>query len=372
MTFEKYSNRVINIKGYNIMTLYQALNSIFEQYGRDMIEKEVLINYLADYHAYESRATRRVFETLLKLGYGAKIYLLDKQNALDKLLKLKSYGQLLAQEGFQEIHVNYVLDSISYAFGWKDVPPEEITQEKISQSANKRHFYVNGVNFTMIQIDGGSFDIGATPEQGIYAAFDEKPSLHVTIKNFYIGESLVTQKLWQAVMNDNPSHFKGDTLPVERVSWEECNDFIGKLNGITGSTFRLPTEAEWEFAARGGNKTSHTKFAGADDDAMCEVMWFKENSKGQSHEVKSKLANELGLYDMSGNISEWCNDWYFNSYANSGTQINPTGPSFGTTKVYRGGSWNDKSLACRVSKRSNMNPIYRNKLVGLRLAATTL
>ena len=354
------------------MTLYQALHSIFDLYGRDMVEKMVLVNYLADYHAFEIKATRRVLETLLQLGYGAKIYSLDQQNAPDKLLKLKSFSQQLAQEGFQEIHINYVFDSICYALGWLDLPPEEITQEQISQSANKRHFDVYGAKFTMVQIDGGSFDMGATPEQGIYAAFDEKPSLQVTVSNYYIGETQVTQELWQAVMGDNPSHFKGNSLPVERVSWDECEDFIERLNAITGCVFRLPTEAEWEFAARGGNKTNHTKFAGANDDSKSDVMWFKDNSKVKSHEVKSKVPNELGLYDMSGNVSEWCNDWYFNSYANSGSRVNPTGPSFGTTKVYRGGSWDDKPLACRVSKRANMNPIYRNKLVGLRLAATIL
>ena len=205
-----------------------------------------------------------------------------------------------------------------------------------------------------------------------YAAFDEKPSIQVSVSSFYLAEAPVTQALWTEIMGDNPSHFKGDDLPVERVSWEDCQEFIKRLNIQTGIKFRLPTEAEWEYAARGGQCSKHYKYAGANDDAKSGCMWFKENSQSQSHAVKTKSANELDLYDMSGNISEWCSDWYFNSYANNGERVNPKGPTSGVAKVYRGGSWDDNSMNCRVSKRYSMNPIFKNKLVGMRLAATNI
>ena len=355
------------------MKLNKALEDIFKEYGIEMLHKEVLVNYLADYHAFEIKPTKIVLKHLLKLGYGEKIYMLNETDAPDKLLKIKSYASELVQnQGFQEIHVNYVFNSICYALGWIQAPPEEITTEKVAESSYYRNFSVGSVSFRMVYVKGASFDMGGTPEQGIFAAFDEKPPVNVSLTDYYIGETVVTQALWEAVMNDNPSHFKGKVLPVERVSWEECQVFISKLNTLTGCQFRLPSEAEWEFAARGGINTEHFKFSGCNDDRKSEFVWSKDNSKTQSHEVKSMEPNELGIYGMSGNISEWCQDWYFNSYANSGSRVNPTGPISGNTKVYRGGSWDDKTMNCRASKRFSMNPTYRNKLVGLRLAASIL
>lgn len=355
------------------MKLNKALEDIFKEYGIEMLHKEVLVNYLADYHAFEIKPTKIVLKHLLKLGYGEKIYMLNETDAPDKLLKIKSYASELVQnQGFQEIHVSYVFNSICYALGWIQAPPEEITTEKVVESSNYRNFSVGSLSFRMVYVKGASFDMGGTPEQGIFAAFDEKPPVNVSLTDYYIGETVVTQALWEVLMNDNPSHFKGKDLPVERVSWEECQVFISKLNTLTGCQFRLPSEAEWEFAARGGINTEHFKFSGCNDDRKSEFVWSKDNSKTQSHEVKSMEPNELGIYGMSGNISEWCQDWYFNSYANSGSRVNPTGPISGNTKVYRGGSWDDKTMNCRASKRFSMNPTYRNKLVGLRLAASIL
>ncbi len=355
------------------MELYKAIHTILNQYGRDLIAEERLINFLSDFHAFDVRATRRVMQTFLQMGYGQQVLELDMQDSSDKLLKISNISFQLLQEGFQKKHVAYVMDCVCYGLGWQGELPEELNDsEEEGNIIDKSYVTVGNVSFAMVSVTGGTFDLGATPEQGLYAAFDEKPSIQVSVSSFYIAETHVTQALWTAVMGDNPSHFKGDNLPVERVSWQDCQEFIKRLNIQTGIKFRLPTEAEWEYAARGGQYSKHKKYAGANDDAMSDYIWLKENSQSQSHEVKTKLANELGLFDMSGNISEWCSDWYFNSYANNGERVNPKGPASGVAKVYRGGSWDDKPMNCRVSKRFSMNPIFKNKLVGLRLAATNI
>lgn len=354
------------------MELYKAIHIILNKYGKDLIAEEKLINFLSDYHAFDVRATRRVLHTFLQMGYGKQVLELDIQRATDRMLKINNISMQLAQEGFQKKHIAYVLDSVCYGMGWQGELPEELIEEEEEESIDKHYVSVGNVSFAMISVEGGTFDLGATPEQGLYAAFDEKPSIQVTVSSFYLAEVPVTQALWTAIMGDNPSHFKGDNLPVERVSWEDCQEFIKRLNIQTGIKFRLPTEAEWEYAARGGQHSRHHKYSGADDNDKSDYLWFKENSQFLSHEVKTKLPNELELYDMNGNISEWCGDWYFNSYANNGERVNPKGPSSGVAKVYRGGSWDDKAMNCRVSKRFSMNPIFKNKLVGLRLAATNI
>ena len=193
---------------------------------------------------------------------------------------------------------------------------------------------------------------------------DEKPAHQVTLSTFSIGQTEVTQELWQAVMGGNPSYFKGAKRPVEQVSWEDCQNFIRELNSLTGRRFRLPTEAEWEYAARGGNKGNGHKYAGSS--AIDNVAWYEGNSGSQTHDVATKRANELGLYDMSGNVLEWCQDWY-GSYS-SGSQTNPTGASSGSRRVLRGGSWSHIVRGCRVSFRSYNAPSYRNDYLGLRLA----
>ncbi len=354
------------------MELYKAIHTILNKYGKDLIAEERLINFLSDYHAFDVRATRRVLHTFLQMGYGKQVLELDIQRANDRMLKINNISMQLTQEGFQKKHVAYVLDSICYGMGWQGDLPEELIEEEEEESIDKHYVSVGNVSFAMVSVEGGTFDLGATPEQGLYAAFDEKPSVQVSVSSFFLSEVPVTQALWTAIMGDNPSHFKGDNLPVERVSWDDCQEFIMRLNIQTGIKFRLPTEAEWEYAARGGQRSKHQKYSGADENGKSDYFWFKENSQSLSHEVKTKLPNELELYDMSGNISEWCEDWYFNSYANNGERVNPKGPSSGVAKVYRGGSWDDKAMNCRVSKRFNMNPIFKNKLVGLRLAASNI
>ena len=229
---------------------------------------------------------------------------------------------------------------------------------------SRKDITVGNVSFTMIRVDGGTFTMGATSEQGSDALDREKPAHQVTLSPYYIGETEVTQELWEAVMGSNPSNFKGAKRPVEKVSWDDCQDFVRKLNQKTGQNFRLPTEAEWEYAARGGNKSRGYKYAGSN--TIGDVAWYTDNSGSTTHDVKTKQANELGLYDMSGNVWEWCQDWY-GEYSSS-SQTNPTGSSSGSYRVYRGGGWHGFARYCRVSSRFNLAPGYRSGSLGLRLA----
>ena len=232
-----------------------------------------------------------------------------------------------------------------------------------TSSAASQTFTANGVSFKMIRVEGGTFTMGATSEQGSDAYDNEKPAHQVTLSSYYIGETEVTQALWQAVMGSNPSYFKGENRPVEKVSWDDCKTFISKLNSLTGRNFRLPTEAEWEFAARGGNKSQGYKYSGSN--SLGNVAWYGDNSGGETHPVKTKSPNELGIYDMNGNVWEWCQDRY-GSYSSS-SQRDPAGPSSGSFRVNRGGSWRHIAGDCRVSRRNFYSPGSRGSNLGLRL-----
>lgn len=222
---------------------------------------------------------------------------------------------------------------------------------------------VNGIKYNMVWVDGGTFRMGATSEQGSEIS-DEKPVHSVTLSGYYIGKTEVTQALWQAVMGSNPSYFEGDDLPVEQVSWDDCQEFIRKLNSLTGQNFRLPTEAEWEFACRGGNNSRGYKYSGSN--YIDNVAWYDGNSGDKTHPVATKSPNELGIYDMSGNVWEWCADWY-GDYS-SGRQTNPKGPYGGSNRVIRGGSWSYGARICRSSDRFYDYPALRDDYLGLRLA----
>lgn len=201
--------------------------------------------------------------------------------------------------------------------------------------AEQKRIIDNLVN-NMVYVSGGKFTMGATRDQlrnYVHCKKDEKPTHRVTLSSYYIGKYEVTQAEWKAVMGCNPSKFKGDNLPVEQVSWNDCQTFIRRLNSLTGKNFRLLTEAEWEFAARGGNNSRDYKYSGSNN--IDSVAWYGHNSGGMTHPVGQKSPNELGLYDMTGNVSEWCQDWY-GSYSSS-SQTNPIGPFSGSTRVLRGG-----------------------------------
>ena len=222
---------------------------------------------------------------------------------------------------------------------------------------------VKGISVPMVPVEGGTFMMGATAELE-HTSVLEAPAHQVTLSSYYIGRTEVTQDLWEAVMGKNPSSTKGTRLPVNNISWDDCQQFIQKLNEITGRKFRLPTEAEWEFAARGGNKSLHYKYCGSND--ADEVAWHSGNSDIQIHNVGTKKANELGIYDMAGNVREWCQDWD-GSYS-SDAQTNPTGPSSGTNRVIRGSVYVLNSECCRPSYRGPMYPGNAQPYTGLRLA----
>ncbi|MBR4828879.1 MAG: Ig-like domain-containing protein [Muribaculaceae bacterium] len=233
---------------------------------------------------------------------------------------------------------------------------------------------VNGVTFEMVQVEGGTFMMGSDPYQAGSKVF-EKPQHQVTVSSYMIGQTEVTQELWNAIMPPDVTvtWFPGDPQrPMDNVTWENCQTFISKLNELTGMNFRLPTEAEWEFAAHGGKKSKHYKFSGSD--TLSDVAWYYDNSgcygvgdpEYGPHPVATKMPNELGIYDMSGNVWEWCNDWY--SAYTEDPQVDPTGPETGNYKVYRCGCWNDSLVDCRITYRYMQPVTYRSKYIGFRLA----
>lgn len=239
---------------------------------------------------------------------------------------------------------------------------DEETLEKLTVT-------VNGVSFTMIAVEGGTFNMGAqnTDPDGLNYdadAWDREAPVHsVTLSDYYIGEVEVTQELWQAVMGYNPSKFVDAQNPVEQVTWYDCQSFVTQLNSLTSMNFRLPTEAEWEFAARGGNMSQGYKYSGSD--SLDEVAWYASNSGSKTHEVKTKMPNELGIYDMCGNVLEWCQD-IFGNYS-SAPQTDPVGASSGTDCVIRGSGCRSSEDYCRVPIRCYLLPGGASLSIGLRL-----
>lgn len=210
----------------------------------------------------------------------------------------------------------------------------------------------------MVYVEGGTFQMGSSEGES-----DEKPVHYVTLSSYYIAECEVTQAQWKKIMGNNPSYFKGDDRPVEQVTWEEANAFCRELSLMTGKKYVLPTEAQWEYAARGGKKGYGSLYSGSF--AIDKVAWYDGNSGNRTHSVKQKQPNELGLYDMSGNVWEWCQDWY-GSYS-SDSQRNPQGPSSGSFRVLRGGGWYRSARFCRVSSRYYCAPSYNSGTYGFRI-----
>ncbi|MGN1172699.1 MAG: formylglycine-generating enzyme family protein [Muribaculaceae bacterium] len=312
---------------------------------------------VCEYWVYMSSGSRRVaikcpnyLPVMVEfVDYGIKA--LESNTTYELVVSLPVYGVSPAPTVGQE-----ETTSIS------ELHPENSVQQSENQPFNQERFEVNGVVFEMVYVPGGTFTMGATAEQGDDAYDREKPAHSVTLSGYYIGKYEVTQAQWKSIMGKNPSWFKGDNLPVEWVSWNDCQEFIRKLNQLTGKKFSLPTEAQWEYAARGG-KSGGTKYSGSNN--IGNVAWYYGNSGSKTHPVGEKSPNDLGLYDMSGNVSEWCQDWAgdYSSYS----QTNPTGHGSGSGRVFRGGSLGSYARACRVSNRSSSAPDRRFLNFGFRL-----
>jgi formylglycine-generating enzyme required for sulfatase activity len=220
------------------------------------------------------------------------------------------------------------------------------------------------VKFNMIKVDGGTFKMGATKEQRD-AHKSEKPVHPVTVSDYYIAETEVTQELWRTIVHESPFEFYGDKLPAEHLKRDRILKFLQRLTNITGWQFRLPTEAEWEFAARGGNKSKGYMYSGSNNPD--EVMWYFGNAESENQEVAKKKPNELGLYDMSGNVQEWCSDYYGPYQKSKEPVVDPKGPESGEKYVLRGGSCDTKPWYSRVSMRNDGKMAGGNSICGVRM-----
>ena len=312
------------------------------------------------------------YETWVYLTHGSRQMQVTAKNYLPLMIKFADYGVgsveknrtyvlVLNQMGMSSnpADVSTTVSTVSVSpVQVPAVPSNTISDDAITIPVK------DGICIEMVKVEGGTFMMGATSEMKNPNS-NEKPVHQVTLTNdYYMGKYEVTQALWQAVMGSNPSEYKGDNLPVETVSWNDCQKFISKLNSLTGRMFRLPTEAEWEYAARGGKESRGYQYSGSSN--ISDVAWYDENSGSKTHPVGTKQANELGIYDMTGNVWEWCSDWY-SSYSSS-SQTNPTGSDSGSARVSRGGGWNCNASYCRLSVRFYYTPDFRLDILGLRLA----
>lgn len=268
--------------------------------------------------------------------------------------------------------------SVSTALACKE---KSGTTETTESSDTTKTFTVKGISFVMVPVEGGSFMMGGTEEQGSDADDDEKPVHKVTLSDFFISQTEVTQELWEAVMDSdsNPSEFIGPKRPVSPVTRADCYEFIEKLNEVTGEKFRLPTEAEWEYAARGGNKSKGYKYSGSN--TLEEVAWCESNCYAGldendpnygTHDVATKKPNELGLYDMTGNLDEVCEDCYAEYSSEEQTDPLKTDPepTVETEYVHRGGSWSSPAEYSRVTYRSYAM-IHNKIFAGIRLVLSS-
>lgn len=256
-----------------------------------------------------------------------------------------------------------------------------ITNKNFPKNRDTRKETISGAEFEFVFVEGGTFMMGLHDSES-----NKKLENKVTLSGYWIGKYPVTQYQYEAITGENPSFFKKETViekgflgigrevkketlpdhPVEMVSWFDCNDFYQKISKLTGKTFRLPTEAEWEFAARGGNISKGFIYSGSN--IIDEVAWYDENSES-TKKVGQKKPNELGIYDMSGNVWEWCNDWY--DSLSAGSQTNPKGPDSGSEKTARGGSWFRDKIRCKATNRGCNEPNSGLSHLGFRIAISS-
>ena len=376
------------------MTAQEILKKIIDEHGGYVLFSEEnkirLSGMISDYFP-DDRKMRKMLRFAVNENIACRLLKVkDTGDASIEIKKLKYY--LHDECGLDERFASQVVDCFAFALGLhsqntksemllkrdgtirKDAAPKqgydsdanENTVFEISPTIGRKTAH-HPAEPEMVFVQGGTFMMGATPEQGNDCDDNEKLAHRVTVSDFYIGKYEVTQAEWKTVMGNNPSHFLGKTLPVESISWDDVQVFIRKLNTLTGKRYRLPTEAEWEFAARGGNRSKGYKYSGSN--ILGDVAWNEDNSSKKTHVVGAKSPNELGIYDMSGNVWEWCNDWYGKYNSNAGT--NPQGPISGAFRVYRGGSWIFSARNTRVSTRNCNRPGYLSFNLGFRLACTS-
>ncbi|TAD98130.1 MAG: hypothetical protein EAZ97_11330 [Bacteroidetes bacterium] len=335
----------------NILRLYQKHRQVIENdlLRRAELEKTDLQKQISTLTAKLTKTQADSSKNQEIQTLQAKIGKLESQiNALnaEKEGFAKKLGELNRNLETERLEKRNLLEKIKILEGQKNIFTDQI-------------FDIQGIKFKMIFVKGGTFMMGDNEWE------NTKPIHEVSLDSFWIAQTQCTQELWQAVMGDNKSHFKGAKLPVEMVSWNNCQEFIKKLNVLTKKTFSLPSEAQWEYAARGGNQSKGYKFAGSDN--IEEVAWYKDNSENKTHEVGTLNANELLIYDMSGNVWEWCLDYYDENFYKTKTQINN---SYNNKKneriVLRGGSWHSNSNS-RVAYRGSGDPSGRNGRIGFRL-----
>ncbi len=305
------------------------------------------------------------FEKAMKLGvslpgefhylYGKSLY---KTGSYEYALSsLTIYLTLVGKEG------EYYEDAITLVVDAENKKKEET--RRTSESKQQKVEAASETEDGMVYVKGGCFDMGDIFDTG---ASDEKPVHTVCIGDFYLGKTEVTQKQWEDVTGSNPSKFQCADCPVERVSWDNAQDFIKKLNEKTGKNYRLPTEAEWEYAARSGGLKE--QWAGTnDEEKIGEFTWYGYTANGRTHTVAEKTPNAIGLYDMMGNVWEWCSDWYDKKYYETSPSKNPQGPSEGHNRVIRGGGWSSKNKGLRTTDRNSFLPTSKKfSTTGFRLA----
>lgn len=353
----------------------EFLGYMVKVYGEEIYRNpERLKNLLWDLYGGEEREKRLYRRVLMEEKLSEKVYEIARKPKAEREAYYNREASQFAEGNYYPVEVGRrVVGSLVFGLTgemlWEGEAAPGDTSEgtakaKPQPEGKNRTIRVGNVSFEMVYVEGGTFRMGATAEQREDAYDWEKPVHSVSLSDFHIGKHEVTQGLWEEVMGGNPSDNKaGDNYPVENVSWEECQGFVKELNARTGLNFRLPTEAEWEYAARGGIKSKGYKYAGSDN--LDEVGWHDGNSGNHTHPVGQKKANELGLHDMSGNVLEWCQDWY-GAYSGS-SQRNPKGPVSGSYRVLRGGSYWGGAGICRVSIRISHARGRRYHYYGLRL-----
>ena len=354
---------------------------------RAKVQTGRLVNYWENAHDLKAKVISSLvdaFEDQPRIGWVRSDSVVNGnlQKEMDRLKKEISLNQ-------SEIErlTNETVDYYAFKSMYQDSQIEiEILNEQIKnlnselkklKKTNPQKIIIPGteVSFNMIFVEGGTFMMGANDDNNEKATDDERPAHEVTLSDYWIGETQVTYELWQALMGKKSIRWfefvKEHNLPVVCICWFDCQKFIERLNEMTSKNFHLPTEAQWEYAARGGiiGKENGERYAGRNDNLEA-VAWYYKNSSGMPHPVARLRPNQLGIYDMSGNVMEWCQDWYDSNYYNNSPKYEPKGPSSGlyNDRVCRGGSWMDIEKYCRVTKRFHYSGNYTNSNLGLRLA----